>query len=168
MHRFIPGRCGRRLNYGIRPRFAFSRHCRLVHAGMLRVVLAVIEPRDALQVSMKTQNTLEVEGLRRPALIAETWRFLIPALEPDMSTDDRPGDAGAIGSASRNTLALNPLVIQGPRSRRKRASFQGGHERAKGRTDKWLSSSRTRLSSPAILSVRRRRATDDFPMCHME
>ena len=45
----------------------------------LRVVLAGIEPREGGQVIMKTQNTLEVEGSERPALIAETLALLIPA-----------------------------------------------------------------------------------------
>jgi acyl dehydratase len=45
----------------------------------LRVVLAGVEPRDGGQVIMKTQNTLEVEGSEKPALIAETLALLIPA-----------------------------------------------------------------------------------------
>ncbi len=43
----------------------------------LRVVLAGVERRDGGQVIMKTQNTLEVEGLQKPALIAETLALLI-------------------------------------------------------------------------------------------
>jgi hypothetical protein len=45
----------------------------------LRVVLVGIEPRDGGQLIMKTQNTLEVEGSEKPALIAETLALLIPA-----------------------------------------------------------------------------------------
>ena len=45
----------------------------------LRVVLAGFEPRDGGQAIMKTQNTLEVEGSQKPALIAETLALLIPA-----------------------------------------------------------------------------------------
>jgi acyl dehydratase len=45
----------------------------------LRVVLAGIEARDGGQVVMKTQNTLEVEGAQKPALVAETLALLIPA-----------------------------------------------------------------------------------------
>src|ERR1700752_1823720 len=66
------------LNYGIdKVRFLGP-----VPAGArvrLRVVLAGIEPREGGQVIMKTQNTLEVEGSERPALIAETLALLIPA-----------------------------------------------------------------------------------------
>jgi acyl dehydratase len=45
----------------------------------LRVTLAGVEPKDGGQVIMKTQNTLEVEGSEKPALIAETLALLIPA-----------------------------------------------------------------------------------------
>ena len=66
------------LNYGIdKVRFLAP-----VPAGArvrLRVVLAGIEPREGGQVIMKTQNTLEVEGSEKPALIAETLALLIPA-----------------------------------------------------------------------------------------
>ena len=70
---FYPG-----LNYGIdKVRFLAP-----VPAGArvrLRVVLAGLEPKDAGQVIMKTQNTLEVEGSEKPALVAETLALLIPA-----------------------------------------------------------------------------------------
>ena len=45
----------------------------------LRVVLSGVEPKEGGQVIMKTQNTLEVEGSDKPALIAETLAMLIPA-----------------------------------------------------------------------------------------
>jgi len=45
----------------------------------LRVVLAGLEPKEGGQLVMKTQNTLEIEGLEKPALIAETLALLIPA-----------------------------------------------------------------------------------------
>ena len=45
----------------------------------LRVTLAGVEPKDGGQVIMKTQNTLEIEGSEKPALIAETLALLIPA-----------------------------------------------------------------------------------------
>jgi acyl dehydratase len=45
----------------------------------LRVVLTGVEPREDGQTIMKTQNTLEVEGSQKPALIAETLALLIPA-----------------------------------------------------------------------------------------
>jgi acyl dehydratase len=74
----IPKDAAAGLNYGIdKVRFLAP-----VPAGArvrLRVVLAGIEPRDGGQVIMKTQNTLEVEGAQKPALIAETLALLIPA-----------------------------------------------------------------------------------------
>jgi acyl dehydratase len=66
------------LNYGIdKVRFLAP-----VPAGArvrLRVVLAGIEPKEGGQAIMKTQNTLELEGSQKPALIAETLALLIPA-----------------------------------------------------------------------------------------
>jgi acyl dehydratase len=66
------------LNYGIdKVRFLAP-----VPAGArvrLRVVLAGVEPREGGQAIMKTQNTLEVEGSPKPALIAETLALVIPA-----------------------------------------------------------------------------------------
>lgn len=74
----IPTDAAAGLNYGIdKVRFLAP-----VPAGArvrLRVVLAGIEPREGGQVILKTQNTLEVEGSERPALIAETLALLIPA-----------------------------------------------------------------------------------------
>ncbi|WP_044590767.1 MaoC family dehydratase [Bradyrhizobium sp. LTSPM299] len=74
----IPSDAAAGLNYGIdKVRFLAP-----VPSGArvrLRVVLAGIEPKDAGQMVMKTQNTLEVEGSEKPALIAETLALLIPA-----------------------------------------------------------------------------------------
>jgi acyl dehydratase len=74
----IPTDAAAGLNYGIdKVRFLAP-----VPAGArvrLRVVLAGIEPREAGQMIMKTQNTLEVEGSEKPALVAETLALLIPA-----------------------------------------------------------------------------------------
>ena len=65
------------LNYGIdKVRFLAP-----VPAGArvrLRVVLIGVEPREGGQAIMKTQNTLEIEGSQKPALIAETLALLIP------------------------------------------------------------------------------------------
>ena len=73
----IPTDAAAGLNYGIdKVRFLAP-----VPAGArvrLRVVLAGIEPREAGQVIMKTQNTLEVEGSEKPALVTETLALLIP------------------------------------------------------------------------------------------
>jgi acyl dehydratase len=66
------------LNYGIdKVRFLAP-----VPAGArvrLRVVLAGVELREGGQAILKTQNTLEVEGAQKPALIAETLALVIPA-----------------------------------------------------------------------------------------
>jgi acyl dehydratase len=74
----IPSDAAAGLNYGIgKVRFLAP-----VAAGArvrLRVALAGIEPRDGGQMIMRTQNTLEVEGSEKPALIAETLALLIPA-----------------------------------------------------------------------------------------
>jgi acyl dehydratase len=74
----IPKDAAAGLNYGIdKVRFLAP-----VPAGArvrLRVVLAGVEPREGGQVVMKTQNTLEMEGSEKPALIAETLALLIPA-----------------------------------------------------------------------------------------
>jgi acyl dehydratase len=74
----IPKDVAAGLNYGIdKVRFLAP-----VPAGArvrLRVVLAGIEAKDGGQAIMKTQNTLEVEGSEKPALIAETLALLIPA-----------------------------------------------------------------------------------------
>jgi acyl dehydratase len=74
----IPKDAAAGLNYGIdKVRFLAP-----VSAGArvrLRVVLAGVEPKEGGQLVMKTQNTLEIEGLEKPALIAETLALLIPA-----------------------------------------------------------------------------------------
>lgn len=76
----IPVDAAAGLNYGIdKVRFLAP-----VPAGArvrLRVVLSGVEPKERGQVVMKTQNTLEVEGSEKPALIAETLALLIPATE---------------------------------------------------------------------------------------
>ena len=74
----IPTDAAAGLNYGIdKVRFLAP-----VPAGArvrLRVVLAGLEPREGGQVIMKTQNTLEVEGSEKPALVAETLALLLLA-----------------------------------------------------------------------------------------
>ena len=74
----IPKDAAAGLNYGVEK----VRFLAPVPAGArvrLRVTLSGIEPRDGGQVIMKTQNTLEVEGSDKPALVAETLALLIPA-----------------------------------------------------------------------------------------
>jgi acyl dehydratase len=66
------------LNYGVDK----ARFLAPVAAGArvrLRVVLVGFELKDGGKAIMKTQNTLEVEGSEKPALIAETLAFLVPA-----------------------------------------------------------------------------------------
>jgi acyl dehydratase len=74
----IPKDAAAGLNYGVdKVRFLAP-----VPAGArvrLRVTLSGVEQRDGGQVIMKTQNTLEVEGSEKPALVAETLALLIPA-----------------------------------------------------------------------------------------
>ena len=78
----IPKDAAAGLNYGIdKVRFLAP-----VSAGArvrLRVVLAGVEPKEGGQLVMKTQNTLEIEGSEKPALIAETLALLIPATGGD-------------------------------------------------------------------------------------
>ena len=74
----IPKDAAAGLNYGVEK----VRFLAPVPAGArvrLRVTLSGVEPREGGQVIMKTQNTLEVEGSEKPALVAETLALLIPA-----------------------------------------------------------------------------------------
>jgi len=66
------------LNYGVDK----ARFLAPVPAGArvrLRVILVGLEPKENGQAVMKTKNTLEIEGSDKPALIAETLAFLVPA-----------------------------------------------------------------------------------------
>src|SRR5271166_5547241 len=45
----------------------------------LKVTLMEFAPRDNKQAVMKTANTLEIEGLAKPALIAETLAMVVAA-----------------------------------------------------------------------------------------
>jgi acyl dehydratase len=74
----IPKDAAAGLNYGVDK----ARFLAPVPAGArvrLRVALVGVEPKEGGQAIMKTRNTLEVEGSDKPALIAETLAFLIPA-----------------------------------------------------------------------------------------
>ena len=66
------------LNYGL-DKVRFLAPVTVGSRVRLRVVLTGTEPREDGQVIMKTQNTLEVEGSDKPALIAETLALIIPA-----------------------------------------------------------------------------------------
>jgi acyl dehydratase len=66
------------LNYGVDK----ARFLAPVPAGArvrLRVVLVGVEPKGGGQAILKTKGTLEIEGSDKPALVAETLAFLIPA-----------------------------------------------------------------------------------------
>jgi acyl dehydratase len=73
----VPKDAAAGFNYGIdKVRFLAP-----VKAGArvrLRVVLVGVEPKDAGQLVIKTQNTLEIEDSDKPALIAETLALLVP------------------------------------------------------------------------------------------
>ena len=74
----IPRDAAAGLNYGVDK----ARFLSAVPAGArvrLRVVLIGVEPKEKGQAVMKTRNTLEIEGSDKPALIADTLAFLIPA-----------------------------------------------------------------------------------------
>ena len=74
----IPRDAAAGLNYGVDK----ARFLSAVPAGArvrLRVVLIGVEPKENGQAVMKTRNTLEIEGSDKPALIADTLAFLIPA-----------------------------------------------------------------------------------------
>jgi acyl dehydratase len=74
----IPKDAAAGLNYGVDK----ARFLAPVPVGArvrLRVVLTGVEPKDGGQAIMKTRNTLEVEGSDKPAVVAETLAFLIPA-----------------------------------------------------------------------------------------
>ena len=66
------------LNYGI-DKVRFLSPVPVGARVRLRVVLTGVEAREGGQAIMKTQNTLEIEGSQKPALIAETLALLIPA-----------------------------------------------------------------------------------------
>ena len=169
----IPSDAAAGLNYGIdKVRFLAP-----VPAGArvrLRVVLAGIEPRDGGQVIMKTQNTLEVEGSEKPALIAETLALLIPAAGARlaMSTENREQARRSRRGSPKTHPEIRwhsiPLVgIRGagsastaPASCSRRSSTNRRSPPSNGS----LSSANSALSSPASPSVRRRQATGDFPM----
>jgi len=74
----IPKDAAAGLNYGLdKVRFLAP-----IAAGArirLRVVLAGAEAKDGGQVIMRTQNTLEIGGSDKPAMIAETLALLLPA-----------------------------------------------------------------------------------------
>jgi acyl dehydratase len=72
----VPAGVSRALNYGLdRVRFMAP-----VKAGArirTRVVLIAVEPQGKGRLLLKTQNTVEIEGETKPALIAETLALLL-------------------------------------------------------------------------------------------
>ena len=72
----VPAGVSRALNYGLdRVRFMAP-----VKAGArirTRVVLVAVDPQGKGRLLLKTQNTVEIEGETKPALIAETLTLLL-------------------------------------------------------------------------------------------
>ena len=72
----VPAGVSRALNYGLdRVRFMAP-----VKAGArirTRVVAVAVEPQGKGRLLLKTQNTVEIEGETKPALIAETLALLL-------------------------------------------------------------------------------------------
>ena len=72
----VPAGVSRALNYGLdRVRFMAP-----VKAGArirTRVVLVAVDPQGKGRLLLKTQNTVEIEGEIKPALIAETLALLL-------------------------------------------------------------------------------------------
>ena len=72
----VPAGVSRALNYGLdRVRFIAP-----VKAGArirTRVVLVAVDPQGKGRLLLKTQNTVEIEGETKPALIAETLTLLL-------------------------------------------------------------------------------------------
>src|SRR2546421_8196381 len=72
----VPAAASRALNYGLdRVRFMAP-----VKAGArirARVVAVAVEPQGKGRLLLKTQNTVEIEGETKPALIAETLALLL-------------------------------------------------------------------------------------------
>jgi acyl dehydratase len=70
------------LNYGV-DKARFLAPVAVGARVRVRVVLAGVEPKGGGQAILKTKSTLEIEGSDKPALVAETLAFLIPARGAD-------------------------------------------------------------------------------------
>lgn len=73
----IPKDAAAGLNYGL-DKVRFLAPAPAGARVRLRVALIGVEPRGDGSVVMKTQNTLEIEGSEKPALIAEALALIIP------------------------------------------------------------------------------------------
>jgi len=72
----VPAGVSEALNYGLE-RVRFLAPVKVGSRIRDRVVLLAVEPKDKSRILLKTQNTIEIEGETRPALIAETLTLLL-------------------------------------------------------------------------------------------
>ena len=72
----VPAGVSESLNYGLE-RVRFLAPVKVGSRIRDRVVLVAVESRDKGRLLLKTQNTIEIEGETRPALIAETLSLLV-------------------------------------------------------------------------------------------
>ena len=72
----VPAGVSEALNYGL-GRVRFLAPVKVGSRIRDRVVLLAVEPKDKSRILLKTQNTIEIEGETRPALIAETLTLLL-------------------------------------------------------------------------------------------
>jgi acyl dehydratase len=72
----IPASVSQALNYGL-DRVRFLAPVKVGARIRNRVVLVALEPQGKGRLLLKTQNTVEIEGETKPALIAETLALLL-------------------------------------------------------------------------------------------
>ena len=72
----VPAGVSEALNYGLE-RVRFLAPVKVGSRIRDRIVLLAVEPKDKSRILLKTQNTIEIEGETRPALIAETLTLLL-------------------------------------------------------------------------------------------
>ena len=72
----IPASVSQALNYGL-DRVRFLAPMKVGARIRNRVVLVALEPQGKGRLLLKTQNTVEIEGETKPALIAETLALLL-------------------------------------------------------------------------------------------
>ncbi len=72
----IPASVSQALNYGL-DRVRFLAPVKVGARIRNRVVLVAVEPQGKGRLLLKTQNTVEIEGETKPALIAETLALLL-------------------------------------------------------------------------------------------
>ena len=73
----VPSGTAAALNYGL-DKVRFLAPVRVGARVRLKTILVSFEKKDNGQYLMKTENTMEIEGADKPALIAETLAMLVP------------------------------------------------------------------------------------------